>query len=46
MLAQAQAVGLAEILVVLLYLMLVVFLGWLGYSRTKTASDYLIAGFS
>jgi len=40
----AQAVGLAEILVVLLYLLLVVFLGWLGYSRTKTATDYLIAG--
>ncbi|MDI6451101.1 sodium:solute symporter family protein [Anaerobaca lacustris] len=40
----AQAVGLAEILVVLLYLLLVVFLGWLGYTRTKTATDYLIAG--
>lgn len=40
----AQAVGLAEILVVLLYLLLVVFLGWLGYSRTKTATDYLLAG--
>ena len=44
MLAQAQAVGLTEILVVLIYLMLVVFLGWLGYSRTKTATDYLLAG--
>ncbi len=40
----AQAVGLAEILVVLLYLLLVVFLGWLGYTRTKTATDYLLAG--
>ncbi len=40
----AQTVGLTEILVVLLYLLLVVFLGWLGYSRTKTATDYLIAG--
>ncbi|MDY0355275.1 MAG: sodium:solute symporter family protein [Sedimentisphaerales bacterium] len=40
----AQAVGLAEILVVLLYLLLVVFLGWLGYTRTKTAADYLVAG--
>lgn len=40
----AQAVGLAEILVVLLYLFLVVYLGWLGYARTKTPADYLVAG--
>ena len=40
----AQTVGVVEILVVLLYLFLVVYLGWLGYSRTKTAADYLIAG--
>ncbi len=40
----AQAVGLAEIVIVLLYLFLVVFLGWLGYTRTKTAADYLVAG--
>jgi len=40
----AQGVGLTEILVVLVYLFLVVFLGWLGYTRTKTATDYLIAG--
>ena len=40
----AQAVGLTEIIVVLVYLFLVVYLGWLGYSRTKTAADYLIAG--
>ncbi len=40
----AQAVGVAEILVVLLYLFLVVFLGWLGWRRTKSAADYLIAG--
>ncbi len=40
----AQAVGLAEILVVLLYLFVVIFLGWLGWRRTKSAADYLIAG--
>jgi SSS family solute:Na+ symporter len=40
----AQTVGLTEILVVLLYLFFVVYLGWLGYTRTKTATDYLIAG--
>ena len=40
----AQQVGLTEILIVLVYLLVVVFLGWLGYSRTKTATDYLIAG--
>ncbi len=33
-----------EILVVLAYLLMVVHLGWLGYLRTKTATDYLIAG--
>jgi SSS family solute:Na+ symporter len=40
----AQSVGVIEILVVLAYLLLVVYLGWLGYSRTRTATDYLIAG--
>ena len=30
----AQAVGLAEILVVLLYLLLVVFLGWVWWAYT------------
>jgi len=39
-----QTVGVIEILVVLVYLLLVVYLGWLGYSRTRTATDYLIAG--
>ena len=39
-----QTVGVIDILVVLVYLLLVVYLGWLGYSRTKTATDYLIAG--
>lgn len=40
----AEAVGIAEIFVVLTYLFVVVYLGWLGYSQTKTAADYLIAG--
>ncbi len=40
----AQAVGITEIFVVLIYLFVVVYLGWLGYTRTKTATDYLIAG--
>lgn len=39
-----QAVGILDILVVLVYLLLVVYLGWLGYTRTRTATDYLIAG--
>ncbi|MBN1359958.1 MAG: sodium:solute symporter family protein [Sedimentisphaerales bacterium] len=43
MLAQS-GVGLTQILVVVLYLLVVVYLGWLGYSRTKTATDYLVAG--
>jgi len=42
----AEAVGIAEIFVVLIYLFVVVYLGWLGYSQTKTAADYLIAGFA
>lgn len=40
----AQTVGLAQILLVLGYLLVVFYLGWLGYKRTKTATDYLIAG--
>jgi SSS family solute:Na+ symporter len=40
----AQTVGLWDILVVLLYLFLTAFLGWVGYRGTKTASDYLVAG--
>jgi SSS family solute:Na+ symporter len=40
----AQGVGLTEIIVVLAYLLLVVYLGFLGYLRTKNATDYLIAG--
>ena len=40
----AQAVGPFDIVIVMFYLFVVVGLGWLGYTRTKTASDYLIAG--
>jgi len=40
----AQTLGIAEIVVVLVYLMVVGYLGWLGYRRTKTAADFLIAG--
>ncbi|MFA7485399.1 MAG: sodium:solute symporter family protein [Phycisphaerae bacterium] len=39
-----QTVAIVDIVVVLAYLFIVVWLGWLGYMRTKTASDYLIAG--
>lgn len=39
-----ENVGLMEIFTILLYLLVVVYLGWLGYRRTKTASDYLLAG--
>ncbi|MCE5187406.1 MAG: sodium:solute symporter family protein [Planctomycetaceae bacterium] len=41
MLAQVQ---LFEILVVLVYLFAIMFLGILGYLRTKTQTDFLIAG--
>jgi len=40
----AQTVGVAEIIAVLVYLLAIGYLGWLGYRRTKTATDYLIAG--
>ncbi|HOI54222.1 MAG TPA: sodium:solute symporter family protein [Phycisphaerae bacterium] len=40
----AQAVGIPEILVTLLYLLVVGYLGWLGYRGTKTAADYMVAG--
>ena len=40
----AQAVGAKEIMVVLAYLLVVVYLGFLGWKRTKSATDYLIAG--
>ncbi len=40
----AQTVGLPEIIVVLAYLLVTFYLGWLGYKQTKTSTDYLIAG--
>jgi solute:Na+ symporter, SSS family len=41
MLAQ---VAIFDILVVLLYLFVTAYLGWLGYRGTKTTTDYLVAG--
>ena len=41
MLAQ---VAILDILVVLLYLFVTAYLGWLGYRGTKTTTDYLVAG--
>jgi SSS family solute:Na+ symporter len=40
----AQSVGLFEIVVILVYLMAVGYLGWLGYRKTTTTTDYLVAG--
>ena len=40
----AQTVGIFEIFVVLAYLMVVVYLGYLGWRQTKSTTDYLIAG--
>ncbi|MCX5671667.1 MAG: sodium:solute symporter family protein [Planctomycetota bacterium] len=40
----AQPLPYVNILVVLLYLLITVLLGYLGWRRTKTASDYLVAG--
>ena len=40
----ARAVGAPEITIVVVYLLVVGYLGWLGYRRTKTATDYMIAG--
>jgi solute:Na+ symporter, SSS family len=37
-------VALVDILVVLLYLCVTAYLGWLGYRGTKTTTDYLVAG--
>ncbi len=38
------AVGPLEIIIVVVYLMVVGYLGWLGFRRTKSATDYLVAG--
>ena len=40
----AQGVGLLDIIVVLAYLLVIVYLGVVGFLRTKSAADYLIAG--
>ncbi len=40
----SQSVGTLEILCVVIYLLMVGYLGWLGFQRTKTASDYMVAG--
>ena len=37
-------INLLDISVVLFYLFLTAFLGWLGYRGTKTTTDYLVAG--
>jgi SSS family solute:Na+ symporter len=29
---------------VVVYMLMVVYLGWLGFKRTKTATDYMLAG--
>ncbi|RQD80248.1 sodium:solute symporter family protein, partial [Methanosalsum natronophilum] len=31
-------------IVVLIYLMVIFYLGWLGYQRTSKDSDYMVAG--
>ncbi|ARN55711.1 sodium:solute symporter family protein [Sedimentisphaera salicampi] len=33
-----------EIAVIMAYLVIVIMLGWLGYTKTKTASDFMLAG--
>ncbi len=40
----AQSVGVLDTLLVVLYLAVIGYLGWLGYRRTRGAADYLIAG--
>ena len=30
--------------VVLIYMMVIFYLGWLGYKRTKESEDYMVAG--
>jgi len=40
----AQTVGPLETIIVVVYLLVVGYLGWLGYRRTRSASDYLVAG--
>ncbi|OHB57881.1 MAG: sodium:solute symporter [Planctomycetes bacterium GWF2_42_9] len=40
----ANTVGVGSILAVVVYLLVIVYLGWLGYQGTKSATDYLVAG--
>lgn len=40
----AQSIGLLDVTLVVLYLAVVAYLGWLGYRRTQTAADYMLAG--
>jgi SSS family solute:Na+ symporter len=40
----SQDVGLIDIIVVLAYLLVIMYLGVVGYLRTRNATDYLIAG--
>jgi SSS family solute:Na+ symporter len=42
--ALANTVGVGSILAVVVYLLVIVYLGWLGYRGTKSATDYLVAG--
>ncbi len=44
MLLLAQSIDFWEILLVIIYLGIIGYLGWLGYHRTRTATDYLLAG--
>ncbi|MEN6384220.1 MAG: sodium:solute symporter family protein [Phycisphaerales bacterium] len=39
-----NTVGVGSILAVVVYLLIVVYLGWLGYQRTQSVTDYLVAG--
>ncbi len=40
----AQTVGIWTMIAALAYLFFVLFLGWLGYRKTKNATDYLLGG--
>lgn len=40
----AQTVGFLDIVLVVVYMLMVGYLGWLGYRRTRTTADYLVAG--
>jgi solute:Na+ symporter, SSS family len=39
-----QGIGVFEVTLVVAYFAVVAYLGWLGYQRTHTATDYLVAG--